>query len=226
MRLTILRFLTFILSIFTKRIIISHSVFLLNKIFVGKSCNIKLNNAYISHLNIHIEGKHNQLIMRGGYYLRGEIKISGEGNTIEIGKNGYLANLKIIVRGNNCRVTIGDAVTSGSGFIACMGKNNYVTIGDDCMLAEYIDIWATDSHGIYNINENTLINTSAPVILGKHVWLGKWVSILKGVKIGDGAIIGMRAVVTKDIPPYSINVGFPSKTIKNKVYWTREFIKE
>lgn len=226
MRLNILRFITFILLIFTRRIKTKHSVFLLNQFFIGKNCNIELNNAYISHLNIHIEGKHNKLIMRGGYYLRGEIKIYGEGNTIEIGENGYLSNLRIVVRGHNCRVTIGNTVTSGGGFIACMGKNNYVSIGDDCMLAEHIDIWATDSHGIYHINEGTLLNTSAPIILCKHVWIGKWASVLKGVTIGDGAIIGMKAVVTKDIPPHSINVGFPTQTIKDRVYWKREFINE
>ena len=49
--------------------------------------------------------------------------------------------------------------------------------------------------------------------IGSDVWIGADVMILDGVKIGDGAIIGSGAVVSKDIEPYSINVGNPIKEI-------------
>lgn len=49
--------------------------------------------------------------------------------------------------------------------------------------------------------------------IGNDVWIGENVSILGGVKIGNGAIIGTGAIVTKNIEPYSINVGVPSKKI-------------
>lgn len=52
------------------------------------------------------------------------------------------------------------------------------------------------------------------VIIGNDVWIGENVTILGGVTIGDGAIIGAGAVVTKDIEPYSINSGVPSKKMK------------
>ena len=57
---------------------------------------------------------------------------------------------------------------------------------------------------------------SAPVKIGKDVWLGTRVIVLPGVKIGDGAIIGANAVVTKDIPPYTIAVGIPAKVIRER----------
>lgn len=48
------------------------------------------------------------------------------------------------------------------------------------------------------------------VIIGNDVWIGYGATILSGVRIGDGAIIGARAVVTKDVEPYSIVVGNPA----------------
>lgn len=56
-------------------------------------------------------------------------------------------------------------------------------------------------------------NEKYAVEIGNDVWIGANVLILDGVKIGDGAIIGSGAVVSKDIQPYSINVGNPIKEI-------------
>ena len=48
------------------------------------------------------------------------------------------------------------------------------------------------------------------------MWIGYEAVILSGVTIGDGAIIGARAVVTKDIPPYTIVGGVPAKPIRRR----------
>ena len=39
---------------------------------------------------------------------------------------------------------------------------------------------------------------------------------MQGVHIGDGAIIGTRAIVTKDVPPYTIVVGVPAQPVKKR----------
>lgn len=54
------------------------------------------------------------------------------------------------------------------------------------------------------------------IIIGNDVWIGYEAVILAGVTIGDGAIIGTRAVVTKDIPPYTIVGGIPAKPIRKR----------
>lgn len=54
------------------------------------------------------------------------------------------------------------------------------------------------------------------IIIGNDVWVGYEAVILSGVTIGDGAIIGTRAVVTKDIPPYTIVGGVPAKPIRKR----------
>lgn len=53
-------------------------------------------------------------------------------------------------------------------------------------------------------------------IIGNDVWIGTEAIIMPGVKIGDGAVIGTRAVVTKDIEPYTVVGGNPAKVIKKR----------
>jgi len=52
------------------------------------------------------------------------------------------------------------------------------------------------------------------VIIGNDVWIATDVIIMSGVTIGDGAVIASRALVVKDVPPYSIVGGNPAKVIK------------
>lgn len=52
------------------------------------------------------------------------------------------------------------------------------------------------------------------VIIGNDVWIGHGVVVLPGVTVGDGAILAAGAVVTKDVPPYSIVGGVPAKVIR------------
>ena len=62
------------------------------------------------------------------------------------------------------------------------------------------------------------------IIIGNDVWIGYEAVILSGVTIGDGAVIGCRAVVTKDVPPYTIVGGVPAKPIRKR--FNEETIKE
>lgn len=54
------------------------------------------------------------------------------------------------------------------------------------------------------------------IVIGNDVWIGYEAVILAGVTVGDGAIIGTRAVVTKDVPPYTIVGGVPAKPIRKR----------
>lgn len=53
------------------------------------------------------------------------------------------------------------------------------------------------------------------ILIGNDVWIGYEAVIMAGVHIGDGAIIAARAIVTKDVPPYTI-VGTPAKEIRKR----------
>ena len=54
------------------------------------------------------------------------------------------------------------------------------------------------------------------IVIGNDVWIGYEAVIMAGVTIGDGAIIGARAVVTKDVPPYTIVGGVPAREIRRR----------
>ncbi len=54
------------------------------------------------------------------------------------------------------------------------------------------------------------------ITVGSDVWIGYEAVILAGVTIGDGAIIGARALVTKDVPPYTIAGGVPARSIRRR----------
>ena len=59
-------------------------------------------------------------------------------------------------------------------------------------------------------------NNKGDIVIGNPVWIGYEDIIMAGVTIGDGAIIGTRAVVTKDVEPYSIVGGVPAKEIRKR----------
>lgn len=58
--------------------------------------------------------------------------------------------------------------------------------------------------------------TKGDTIIGNDVWIGHDATIMPGVHIGDGAIIATKAVVTKDVAPYTIVGGNPAKPIKKR----------
>ena len=63
-------------------------------------------------------------------------------------------------------------------------------------------------------NITTAWDNKGNIVIGNDVWIGYEAVIMAGVHIGDGAIIAARAVVTKDVPPYTIVGGTPAKEIR------------
>ena len=75
----------------------------------------------------------------------------------------------------------------------------------------FFEEWGLEKRGVTNAWDN-----KGDIVIGNDVWVGYEAVILAGVTIGDGAIIGTRAVVTKDVPPYTIVGGVPAKPIKRR----------
>lgn len=110
---------------------------------------------------------------------------------------------------------------------------DHVEIGDGTLMASHIYI-SDNTHGRYKGGENDsspLIPPdhreyfTAPVVIGKNVWIGEGVIVLPGVTIGDGCVIGAHTIVNKDIPAYSMVVGSPAKIIKEYSFEKKCWIK-
>lgn len=75
----------------------------------------------------------------------------------------------------------------------------------------FFEEWGLDKKDVTKSWDN-----KGDIIIGNDVWIGYEAVIFAGVTIGDGAIIGTRAVVTKDVPPYTVVGGIPAKPIKKR----------
>ncbi len=150
-----------------------------------------------------------------GLSVNGKLKIHGSGKIIA-GRN---LNLRSVVSpielyaDRHASIIIGDNVLINEGIISAQ---NLIEIGDESIIAGAI-IYDPDWHGIDNCPTKT-----APVHIGKHVWIGSRAIILKGVAVGDNAVIGAGAVVTKDVEANTIVVGNPAVPVRKTSGYTNE----
>ena len=102
-----------------------------------------------------------------------------------------------------------------ANFNLTIADDTYVTIGDNTMIGPNVTM-SSAAHPILPELRKQGYQYNLPIKIGNNCWLGAGVIILPGVTIGDGAIIGARAVVTKDVPPYTIVGGVPAKPIRKR----------
>ena len=136
------------------------------------------------------------------YYVRKYAKFVGEDVSI----------------GRKCTIHKNTEIGNGSGVGYACEINNGVTIGKDVMMGPYVVIY-TQNHCTKDTETPMRLQGMLeiqPVTIEDDVWIGARVCILPGVTIGKGSIIGACAVVTKDVPPYSVVVGNPGRVIKNR----------
>lgn len=117
----------------------------------------------------------------------------------------------------NPEITIGSKCSFGDYVhITCINK---IKIGNNLLTGRWVTI-SDNNHGETDLDTlkiapiKRILTSKGPIIIGDNVWIGDKATILSGVTIGNGAIIAANSVITKDVPPYSIAVGNPSKIIR------------
>lgn len=118
------------------------------------------------------------------------------------------------------RITVGNDVYLGPGAKLICAETT-ITLGNKIMFGPNVSILAGD-HNITEIGQYMydtkikLPENDLPVKIEDDVWIGANAIIMKGVTIATGSIIASGAIVTKDIPPYSIAVGIPAVVRKKR----------
>ena len=132
-------------------------------------------------------------------------KICTLGADVNIEKNAYFTP----------QLTVGDR--SGIG-VDCEIYGP-VTIGKNVMMGPEVIIFTHDHE--FSRTDIPIMDQGngpvKPVSVGDDCWIGRRVMIMPGVHIGNGCVIGAGAVVTKDIPPYSVAEGVPARVIKSRL---------
>lgn len=198
---------------------------------------IHFNNSWIYRFS-------NTFSLKGAFLKKTKFYISGNRNTVSIGRKARLKNCTFTFIGNNCKVEIGgdhtiisnvhfwcqddnssiiigeDFTMEGGHIAATEGKS--IIIGDDCMFSGDVEIRNGDSHSIINSQTGRRINHSEDVNIGNHVWLTAHVRVLKGSTIPSNSIIGNSSVVSgKFNQKNALYIGIPCKIIKENIDWNR-----
>lgn len=121
----------------------------------------------------------------------------------------------VVLNANRGRVVLG--ARSWLGPFCLVYGNGGVSIGADVLIAGHSSINSV-SHRAERcdvpINDQGIL--SAPVVIEDDVWIGLNAVVLQGVTIGRGSIVGAGAVVTRDIPPWSVAVGVPARVVRRR----------
>ena len=146
--------------------------------------------------------------LRNKYYL---LKLAACGKGCHIEGNCNLPMLQLYL-GNN--VYIGPGAT----FVSSDAK---IIVGDNVMFGPNVMI-ATGNHRI-DVVGKLMVDVKCKrecddqdVIIEDDCWIGMSAIILKGVTIGRGSVIGAGAIITKDVPPYSVVTGTRTNCVRQR----------
>ncbi len=161
----------------------------------------------------------------------------GENLDLCAGSNCSAEQPGTITIGDHCRI-YGRLQTQGNGEIrignhcciyldTVIGSVESIRIGDCVIISNHVHIYDNNNHptdpqvrrqmcmaGFDGEDWKWTRSQSAPIVIEDNVWIGEYAAVMKGVTIGEGAVVASHAVVTKDVPPYTIVAGNPAKVVK------------
>lgn len=179
----------------------------------------------------------NRIKLRYKYEQFKEFAEGGENLNLCVRANCIADGPGRITIGKNCRV-YGTIQSQGDGKITIgdycvisercvVGAVEQITFGNCVGISNHVHIFDNNNHPTSpNVRRKMFMDgfegeawrwthaESKPIVIEDNVWVGEYAAILKGVTIGTGSIVASHAVVTKDVPPYSIVAGNPARVVK------------
>lgn len=116
----------------------------------------------------------------------------------------YPINGDRLIIGKFCSIACGAKFVFNSANHTLRSLSNYT-------FPLFFEEWGLDKKDVASAWDN-----KGDIIIGNDVWIGYEAVVMAGVTIGDGAVIASRAVVTKDVPPYTIVGGVPAREIRQR----------
>lgn len=132
------------------------------------------------------------------------------GGRIELQRGVELGDDALIIAEHGS-VVLESGASAGKG--AVIVARERITIGSGTLIAEYVSIRDQDHvHGAPGPLAAQGFVT-APIEIGRNVWIGAHVTVTRGVAIGDHAVVGANAMVTRTLPPAGRYGGVPARPL-------------
>jgi len=133
-------------------------------------------------------------------------------NTIEENPAGIAHRTALCASRPGAKLLIGNHVGISGGILVAWQQ---IEVGDFVNMGAGAAIYDTDFHPLdpqlrFRGPQGTLV---APVSIGPYAWLGARSIVLKGVTIGEAAVVAAGAVVTRDVPPWTVVAGVPARVV-------------
>lgn len=137
------------------------------------------------------------------------------GDRCTVGRNAIIRPTNVMLDEAGEGLKVGDH--SNIGALCYVGCSGYIEMGSRVMMGPRVSLHAENHiHSQTDIPMKDQGVERSFILIEDDCWLGAGSQIMAGVKIGQGSIIAAGAVVTKDVPPYSVVGGVPAKLISSR----------
>lgn len=159
-------------------------------------------------------GRHANVILHRTSLIHPDARIHPRNGRIEIGPGTTIAAGAIVqgevTLGKNCSVQAGSILIG-------YAPDGRISIGDDVRIAPGVQMIAANHRFEDEGRPITAQGLApAPIVLEGDIWVAGRVIITAGVTVGKGSVLAAGAVVTKDVPPYSIMAGVPARLLRSR----------
>ncbi|HVX18995.1 MAG TPA: acyltransferase [Acidimicrobiales bacterium] len=155
-------------------------------------------------------GTHSRLVIGPSTRFERNVRLNFRGGSL------HIADFTDVRQG--CIFTVGGAIDIGSRCLISAGIylhcSEQITIGDDTIIGEYSTL--VDSMHLRTPPTEGVRHAvkSAPLILGRNIWVGTKVTLTSGITVGDQSFVAGNSVVTRDVAPWTLVGGVPARPLK------------